>query len=966
MRPASQQKPAAAPPSRSASSTRTPAAPTPRKGIPSIGKPAATSTVPSKPRPAPPRPASRLRRPQPSAPAKQVAEEEETNDQLGSLDGFRAASRQGSHGDASPEEQPEPVFDEEFEELATPKPRKTSRPSLSDRTIESLQSVPSTPKERRRSSFFSAESPMGPPPRPASSLSRASSVSSRPGTSDGSFKKPAIPSAKKAPASARPAARTSMGGFGFTPGGGQRSVSSSSFTSRLQGAKPSIPSSSAAASPSKAQTSRSLTARPSKQRPSVAGAFAPPQKMEKPPPTSSNKAPAAGPAKSSSSALREQIAAAKAAARKERANETQKPVQDMPSRSGFDFSDDFASDPFNQGPKDEKHILRNRVNNARMDGKLNVAAMGLKAIPPEVLSMYDAAAMEESNVNWAEVVDLTRFIAADNDIDSIEPHIFPDKSFEELSEEEDGKGNQFGGLELLDLHGNSLASVPSGLRRLERLTSLNLSHNKLDNSALDIVSQIKPLKELRLGNNSISGHLPVSLTELPYLEVLELQANRLLALPEAVRNLVNLRILNVGHNQLTDLPMEALQQVPLQELDASNNALIGSLFALGGNAEHRTLRSLDVSNNSLAAITFSERFDLPLLQTLNVTNNHLTALQPLYGCPGLITLAAGENKISELPSGFTGLARLRHVNLSSNDLRLVPSEIVNMENLESLVMAANPLQIKKYLTMNASDIKRDLRAKFVPDAQNGGDDSVPHNTGEESPEAAVPLSAKWTLKPGGLLDLAGQGLTDDAIMDLATFLETNDVRQLQLQDNKFTAIPPSLLLAPNVRILDLSNNPFEANYLPDRLELPSLQELSLRNCRLTTFDQLTYNLDSPNLRTLDATANRLSGPVPMLREAFPCMTTLLAGDNRFSAVSAEALQGFHTVNLASNSLQQLPAEIGLLWHEGLKSLEVGSNAFRVPGYRVLEKGTEATMRWLRDRLPADHASAGGEGNEETF
>jgi len=32
---------------------------------------------------------------------------------------------------------------------------------------------------------------------------------------------------------------------------------------------------------------------------------------------------------------------------------------------------------------------------------------------------------------------------------------------------------------------------------------------------------------------------------------------------------------------------------------------------------------------------------------------------------------------------------------------------------------------------------------------------------------------------------------------------------------------------------------------------------------------------------------------------------------------------------------------------------VGSNAFRVPGYRVLEKGTEATTRWLRDRLPAD-------------
>lgn len=685
------------------------------------------------------------------------------------------------------------------------------------------------------------------------------------------------------------------------------------------------------------------------------------------PPASKPGSSAPPPVKSSSSALREQIAAAKAAARKERETESQKPSNTLPQFDGA-VEDDFHSDPFNQGPKDEKHILRNRVNNARMDGKLNIAAMGLKAIPPEVLNMYDAAAMEESKVNWAEVVDLTRFIAADNEIDNIEPDVFPDKSFEELNDEEDSKGNQFGGLEVLDLHGNALGSIPMGLRRLERLASLNLSHNKLDSSALDIISQIKPLKELRLGNNGITGHLPLSLTELPYLEVLELQSNRLLALPDAIRELVNLRVLNVSNNQLTDLPMEALQHVPLQELDASSNSLIASLFPLGCAAEHRTLRSLNVANNSLAALTFLEQFDLPLLQTLNVSNNHLAALQPLHGCPGLITLAAGENKISVLPNDFTELARLRHVNFSSNDLRLVPSEVANMESLESFVLAANPLQVKKYLTMTASDIKRDLRARMEPQSQNEDQESTLNGTAEQSPSATAAPSAKWTLKSNGLLDLAGQGLTDDAIMNLATFLEENDVRTLHLQNNKFTAIPPSLLLAPNVRVLDLSNNPFAADYLPDRLELPSLQEIHLRNCRLTTLHQLTTSLDAPNLQTLDVTVNRLQGPVPTLRDAFPCLTTFLARDNRFTSINAESLQGLQTVNLGSNDLQQLPADIGLLWHEGLKNFEVGSNAFRVPGYRVLEKGTEATLRWLRDRLPAEQlaAAGGADEEEETF
>ena len=227
---------------------------------------------------------------------------------------------------------------------------------------------------------------------------------------------------------------------------------------------------------------------------------------------------------------------------------------------------------------------------------------------------------------------------------------------------------------------------------------------------------------------------------------------------------------------------------------------------------------------------------------------------------------------------------------------------------------------------------------------------------------------KWTLKPNGVLDLSGQGLTNEVQMEIAAFLEVNDVRQLHLQNNKITEILPALVLAPNVRVLDLSNNPLEADHLIDRLELPSLQELQLRNCSLTSLGQLLTNLDAPKLHTLDVSANRLAGPVPMLREAFPHLTTFLARDNRFSDISVQELQGLQTVNLASNNLQQLPAEIGLLWHEGLKSFEVGSNAFRVPGYRVLEKGTEATLRWLRDRLPAaeEQTVEGGNDEGETF
>ena len=617
---------------------------------------------------------------------------------------------------------------------------------------------------------------------------------------------------------------------------------------------------------------------------------------------------------------------------------------------------DMHADPFNQAPRDEKHILRNRINTARMDGKLNIAALGLKEIPEAVMKMFDPAAMEEAKVSWPETVDLTRFNAADNEIAEIDDSIFPDKSAEHYAnDDEDSVGNQFGGLENLDLHGNKLQALPLGLRRLERLTVLNLSHNKLENGALDVVAQIPSLRDLRLGHNALSGSLPSSICDLQSLENLDLQSNRLLALPEAIRELTLLRVLNVSGNQLTALPMEALQDLRLTELDASSNALIGPLFPPGTNSAHTTLQTLKISNNSLAALTFAECLDLPALRNLDISNNHLTAFPSVAGWTELITLMAGENKITDLPDGLTGLKKLRNVNFASNSIRLLDPEIGRMESLEGLVLAGNPLRDKKFLTMSAGDIKRDLRARLDPaDAEEG--DEGPSEGVDSAGGAAAPSTTTsatpsgWTLRPNHTLDLSGRNLTDAVNDTLGAFLQAHEVKNLNLSSNKLSSIPPALWLGQDLRTLDLSGNALGSDYLSDELELPNLQELKMSACSLTTLEPLLTSLVAPKLQTLNLTANRLTGPVPALRTAYPALTTFLAGDNKFTAVSASSLRGLQTVNLQSNALEALPAEIGLLWAEGLRSLEVGMNAFRVPNFRVLDKGTEATLRWLRGRI----------------
>lgn len=200
------------------------------------------------------------------------------------------------------------------------------------------------------------------------------------------------------------------------------------------------------------------------------------RKLPSRPATSAKKAPAkeeaidsASKVKSSSAALREQIAKAKAA----RKTTQPKPAAQVTNDAPFGGSDfDSFEDPFNQMPKGGEAVIKKRVDTARSDGRLNIANMGLSEIPQQVLTMYEYD--PDAGIAWSETVDLLRFNAADNDIEKISDDVFPDIDPEEAAEDMDAPGPQFSGLEMLDLHGNILKELPVGLRRLERLTVLNL------------------------------------------------------------------------------------------------------------------------------------------------------------------------------------------------------------------------------------------------------------------------------------------------------------------------------------------------------------------------------------------------------------------------------------------------------------------------------------------------------------
>ncbi|KAI9786111.1 MAG: hypothetical protein M1839_007521 [Geoglossum umbratile] len=765
--------------------------------------------------------------------------------------------------------------------------------------------------------------------------------------------------------------------------------------------------------PSIATGSKSLASRPQKSRPSLAGMslklspstptipaarVAPRQSVVKSPPSTqsgsplslkSSKTPSRALASSTRSAqksfpdtpqqsrkpsnsslsLRETIAKAKAARRSDASKQSLS--SDFPGLAvassggtidhGFDFG--LPVDPFGQqsSDTDNKGLLRKRIDAARTDGRLNIAAMGLKDIPGEVLKMYDLDPNAASSVEWYESVDLVRLIAADNEIEEISDWVFPDVDPRDNAEEgSDSRGCQFGGLETLDLHGNLMKSVPIGLRRLERLSTLNLSNNKLAAGALQVVCQIRSIRDLKLANNDLSGELRSEIGDLTNLESLDVHGNRIVSLPETLGNLTRLRILNVAENLIISLPFEALSRLPLTELIATKNNISGALMPTNIDTL-ATLQVLSVANNALTCLSASGNLILPAIRQVNIMGNRISYLPEVSSWTQLMTLAAEDNNISEVPEGFTSLQKLRTADFTGNSFVRINEHIGMMENLEVFRVANNPLRERNFLTMATDDLKRILRCRLAPEEEFGTADEF-----DAQEEVVIKSNGMaslgdsdgvWQVKAGGILDRSSASLRTLEWSDVERVAAKHEIKTVELHHNHLLQVPPALsCFAITLTSLNLTHNEFKAGeYLQVELALPQLRDLNISSNTIASLDPLLLHLSAPSLEKLDVSFNRVRA-IPVLRRRFPRLITLLASDNAIEEINVDAMRGLKTADLSSNDIAHLPPRLGLV--HSIRQLDLRGNRFRVPRYTVLEKGTEAVMGWLRDKVPVGEREDG--------
>lgn len=528
-----------------------------------------------------------------------------------------------------------------------------------------------------------------------------------------------------------------------------------------------------------------------------------------------------------------------------------------------------------------------------------------------------------------------------------------------------------------------------------------------------MISQVTPLRDLKLGGNLLWGTLEPCFTRLVNLEILDLHGNNLQALPPRFSELRRLRILNIAENNFESLPFDILSQLPLTELIARKNKLTG-IFINDDVGAMPALQNLDISSNQLTAILRpNSTLEMPALMQLCVSMNRIQGLPDVSTWHELITLTADENSINAFPDGFTTLSKLKSVDLSSNDIRTVPAEIARMDNLAMLRLSGNPLRDKKFVAASIEELKATLEARLSPPPSelgqyDGGDGLIAEaitsnevspleNVFEQSsaqllhegveedertdtedfatPPTSAPVSPTrarsssialtWTVTPGGLLDRSNTQSSSLHPVACAKLANDHTIREIQLHHNIFAALPDSLsFFAETLTTLSVAHNQLVGEtYLPtgEDLDFPALKELNLSSNHITSLAPLVNHFHAPNLEKLDVSINRIAA-LPstadkekggkLLKDAFPELKVLLFANNHIADLDPESIRGLKIVDAANNDIAHLNPRIGLLGGSGgLERLEVNGNRFRVPRWNVLERGTEATLRFLRSRVP---------------
>ncbi|MFN8672353.1 MAG: leucine-rich repeat domain-containing protein [Candidatus Sericytochromatia bacterium] len=475
-------------------------------------------------------------------------------------------------------------------------------------------------------------------------------------------------------------------------------------------------------------------------------------------------------------------------------------------------------------------------------------------------------------------------------------------------------------IEVLDIGGNKIKSIPKEIENLVNLKSLKIGRNELKEIP-DELYNLKNLEILYLGENDL-GFISPKINQLTKLKELYLNTTNLKEIPIELFDLENLEILLLNSNNLENIPKEIEKLKNLKELHLANNIKLEIPFDIINDYKNpKRIINFIIKNDDISDSVEYIR-----------NNENLTSFpEEVFNIINLQKLDLSKNKISKLPSSISKLKNLKSINLSENELMDLPNELTELTNLEEIYLNKNRI----YQLPNGMNKLKNLKKIFL---FNNHLNEIPNEIFKIESLEVLYLNLNYLnkipnkiskLKNIRIINLSNNQLTEipDELYNLKNleilYLGKNDLgfispkinqltklKKLDINATNLKEIPLELFELKNLEILLLNYNNLEN--IPKEIEkLKNLKEIYLYKNQIKEIPTEIASLS--NLTTLYSHNNRIK-EIPTEIASLSNLTTLYSHKNQIKEIPTEisSLLNLKFINLSNNQIKEIPTEISSL------------------------------------------------------
>ncbi|XP_028174861.1 protein toll-like [Ostrinia furnacalis] len=293
--------------------------------------------------------------------------------------------------------------------------------------------------------------------------------------------------------------------------------------------------------------------------------------------------------------------------------------------------------------------------------------------------------------HFAGLQDLTKLLLSINGVTHL-----PDNLFADINK-----------LTWLNIRSNSINLTEQLFKPLERLETLEISHNHMTNISSNLFSHLSFLRKLSLWQSNVTWFSKDFFTGVDVLEELDLSSNGLNELPGSIfKPLRKLKKLTLFSNKFSSLPQslfktnDELETVVILNNDVKLQELPKYLF---GNLPN--LKLIYIQRCGLERVPYDVFADSPSVTNISLAYNDIKSLpESVFNDQiNLLELDLSHNKLDKLESKlFSSLVRLEKLDLRHNSLvEISGATFSSLLSLIYLNMENNSLKvISSYLFSN--------------------------------------------------------------------------------------------------------------------------------------------------------------------------------------------------------------------------------------------------------------------------